>query len=88
MLSTIYFERQEHGSMLCAQHSLNNLLQDGIYTPQDLAHNAQVLDDLESAQLNGRRGDSTNYDDSGFFSIGGRFPTAPLRRIVADSSEK
>jgi hypothetical protein len=61
------------GSMLCAQHALNNLLQSSMFTAQDLAEVARGLDALEAAQLDPGTapGESPNYDDSGFFSIMG-----------------
>ncbi|KAI5478886.1 Machado-Joseph disease protein 1 (Ataxin-3) [Pseudohyphozyma bogoriensis] len=59
------------GSMMCLQHSLNNLFQQPMFTPQDLADVARQLDALEHAQLDeaARGGESQNYDDSGFFSV-------------------
>lgn len=60
--------------MLCAEHVLNNLLQSKVFSAQDLAEFARQLDGLEAEQLSGARsraGPSDNYDDSGFFSIGG-----------------
>lgn len=67
--------------MLCAQHALNNLLQNALFTPQDLAHMALELDQLEDDQLDEEEkmkkawggGKSENYDDSGFFSVMGSF---------------
>lgn len=69
----IYHETQGPGSMLCAQHALNNLLQQHLFTPQDLADIARRLDQLEADQLDEdeQGGESNNYDDSGFFSIMG-----------------
>src|SRR5690349_4527660 len=67
---TIFFEKQE-GS-LCAQHALNALLQGPYFTAVDLAEIAQGLDSREasiSLSTEGRRTESDNYDDSGFFSI-------------------
>lgn len=37
----MYYESQEKGSQLCAQHCLNNLLQQNTYTEFDLADIAQ-----------------------------------------------
>lgn len=65
--------------MLCAQHALNNLLQQPCFTPQDLASIAQALDreeanELYGGELNARmKGDSEqNFDDTGFFSLAGQ----------------
>ncbi|KZW00248.1 Josephin-domain-containing protein [Exidia glandulosa HHB12029] len=66
----IYHERQQPGSMLCAQHALNSLLQSSMFTAPDLAAIAQNLDALEASvdeANNGRQ--STNMDDTGFFSV-------------------
>lgn len=64
-------QQQEPGSMLCAQHALNNLLQSAMFTAQDLAGIAHQLDQLEAAQLDaGAFTESQNMDDSGFFSLG------------------
>jgi Josephin len=74
----IFHEVQE--SMLCGQHALNNLLQESIFTPIDLAEIAQGLDAQERAFmmvegnmtpdamkfLSERSG---NVDESGNFSI-------------------
>jgi hypothetical protein len=72
------------GSMLCAQHALNNLLQASLFTPQDLADMARQLDALEAEQLDDvpagfGTGESPNYDDSGFFSIMGESTPLPSR---------
>ncbi|KAL8279488.1 hypothetical protein RQP46_008050 [Phenoliferia psychrophenolica] len=71
LVPQIYHEKQDPGSMLCAQHALNNLLQSSLFTPQDLADIARRLDQLEQDQLDNDdgAGESHNYDDSGFFSI-------------------
>ncbi|CAK5281571.1 unnamed protein product [Mycena citricolor] len=45
--SLIYHERQEPGSMLCAQHALNSLLQGNYFTAPDLSEIALGLDELE-----------------------------------------
>ncbi|WAQ90430.1 hypothetical protein PtA15_12A419 [Puccinia triticina] len=79
----IYCEKQEQGSMLCAQHALNNLMQSPLWSPQDLAEIARTLDSLERSHLqqdggstrdnsnegNSRLEKNSNYDDSGFFSV-------------------
>ncbi|KDN53222.1 Josephin-domain-containing protein [Tilletiaria anomala UBC 951] len=77
LLQYIHHERQEPGSMLCAQHCLNALLQRNIYDAAQLADIATQLDSLEAAQLDmnefaHRRNDQSNLnmDDSGFFSVG------------------
>ncbi|KAJ9123668.1 hypothetical protein QFC24_003439 [Naganishia onofrii] len=57
--------------MLCAQHCLNNLLQQNLYTAMDLADMATDLDRSENATLGAaeQRTQSQNMDDTGFFSI-------------------
>ena len=66
-------QQQIPGSMLCAEHALNNLLQSKVFSAQDLAELARNVDRLEAAQLSSRSMamSSDNYDDSGFFSVGG-----------------
>ncbi|KAJ7703173.1 Josephin-domain-containing protein [Mycena rosella] len=68
----IYHERQEEGSMLCAQHALNSLLQGNYFSAPDLSEIARSLDVLELEESyddenSGRK--SGNMDDSGFFSV-------------------
>jgi ataxin-3 len=70
----IFHEKQE-GS-LCAQHCLNSLLQGDYYSAVDLANIAHELDTIErnfmSSEADGcssRNAESSNYDDTGFFSI-------------------
>ncbi|KAI9463693.1 Josephin-domain-containing protein [Lactarius psammicola] len=59
----VYHEKQESGSMLCAQHALNSLLR---FTPSDLSTIAQSLDSLEQRVDQGRVGrESANMDDTG-----------------------
>ncbi|PLW05145.1 hypothetical protein PCANC_03005 [Puccinia coronata f. sp. avenae] len=77
----IYCEKQEPGSMLCAQHALNNLMQSAIWSPEDLAEIARTLDSIEHSHLQGdsnshdtqqggsRLEKNSNCDDSGFFSV-------------------
>ncbi|KAH9083608.1 Josephin-domain-containing protein [Lactarius deliciosus] len=66
----VYHEKQESGSMLCAQHALNSLLQGSYFTPSDLSTIAQSLDSLEQRVDQGRVGrESANMDDTGFFSV-------------------
>ncbi|KAH9815031.1 Josephin-domain-containing protein [Melampsora americana] len=74
LIPHIYHERQDPGSMLCAQHALNNLMQSHIWTANDLAEIAHRLDSIEDSHLDAqtraqRQGQSANYDDSGFFSV-------------------
>ncbi|GAA5913628.1 josephin domain-containing protein [Sporobolomyces salmoneus] len=74
LVGYIYHEKQEPGSMMCLQHSINNLLQSELFSPASLADIARELDQLESAQLDpgtrlqGEFG-SQNVDESGFFSV-------------------
>ena len=74
----IFHEVQE--SMLCGQHALNNLLQESIFTPIDLAEIAQDLDSQERAFMTVKGNmtpdamkflseSSGNVDESGNFSI-------------------
>lgn len=60
--------------MLCAQNCLNNLLQNPMFTPQDLSDIARSLDELEASHLDptAHNNPSENYDDTGFFSIMGK----------------
>lgn len=77
-MEAIFHEKQE-GS-LCAQHCLNALLQNQYFTAVDLAQLAQNLDEQERQHMLEGGVDSreyqhfleqpsSNYDDSGFFSI-------------------
>ncbi|EJD52776.1 Josephin-domain-containing protein [Auricularia subglabra TFB-10046 SS5] len=70
LIPHIYHERQQPGSMLCAQHALNSLLQGNYFTAPDLAEIARNLDALEQS-VHEERVDrqSTNMDDTGFFSV-------------------
>ncbi|KAJ7045538.1 Josephin-domain-containing protein [Mycena alexandri] len=66
----IYHESQEEGSMLCAQHALNSLLQGSYFTAPDLSEIARNLDLLEESYDDANSGArSGNMDDSGFFSV-------------------
>ncbi|OJT05777.1 Ataxin-3 [Trametes pubescens] len=62
LIPLIYHEKQQEGSMLCAQHALNSLLQI-----------ARKLDETEHGYLEEEAGaaapTSTNMDDTGFFSV-------------------
>ncbi|CAO1631653.1 unnamed protein product [Sympodiomycopsis kandeliae] len=69
-------EKQEPGSMLCAQHALNNLLQGYYFDAPQLAEIASQLDDLErdnlemsDADWNEREAAGRNADETGFFSV-------------------
>ncbi|RDB25080.1 Ataxin-3 [Hypsizygus marmoreus] len=64
----IYHEKQQPGSMLCAQHALNSLLQGNFFTAPDLSDIARNLDALEHSYDEAHTG-STNMDDTGFFSV-------------------
>jgi len=76
--SQIFFEKQE--GRLCGQHCLNNALQSHLFTAVDLSVIAQSLDEEERKTM-AERGTNTkeylefiskpssNYDDSGYFSI-------------------
>ncbi|KAK3597854.1 hypothetical protein CHS0354_029431 [Potamilus streckersoni] len=77
-MEAIFHEKQE-GS-LCAQHCLNALLQGQYFSPTDLADIASQLDEQERQQMAeaGLQSEayrrfleqpSSNYDDSGFFSV-------------------
>jgi len=74
----VIFHEQQEGS-LCAQHCLNSLLQDQVYSALDLAELARELDTVERDQM-ALQGDTPEYrrfiqepshnmDDSGFFSV-------------------
>lgn len=76
----VYHERQE--SLLCGQHCLNNLLQEGAWSPVDLADIAHGLDaqerqlyltkDAASSQMERQHylnESSGNVDESGNFSV-------------------
>ncbi|CAO1631944.1 unnamed protein product [Parajaminaea phylloscopi] len=73
----ILHERQEPGSMLCAQHCLNNLMQSHTFDAAGLADVAKQLDDVERSHLDlddtqwaQREAQSRNADETGFFSVG------------------
>ncbi|KAF5322556.1 hypothetical protein D9619_001773 [Psilocybe cf. subviscida] len=70
LIPHIYHERQQEGSMLCAQHALNSLLQGPYFTAPDLGVIARNLDELEESYDDDNTGaTSTNMDDTGFFSV-------------------
>ena len=63
----IYHEKQQGN--LCAQHALNSLLQGAYFTAIDLSEIARNSDKQEQLLLDSRIDKSSNYDDTGFFSI-------------------
>ena len=65
LVPMIYHEQQQ--GQLCAQHALNNLLQQQLYSPIDLSDLGSQLDKQESEF--GLKDKNQNYDDSGYFSI-------------------
>ena len=69
LVPLVYFERQQ--GLLCAQHCINNLLQNEYFSAVDLADLAQQCDqdELKNMQSSENHTQSDNYDDSGFFSI-------------------
>ncbi|KDR75875.1 hypothetical protein GALMADRAFT_248614 [Galerina marginata CBS 339.88] len=70
LIPNIYHEKQQSGSMLCAQHALNSLLQGNYFTAPDLSDIARTLDALEESYDDSNTGNSsTNMDDTGFFSV-------------------
>jgi ataxin-3 len=74
LVEHIHHEKQEQGSMLCAQHALNALLQGSYYDPSQLADIARQLDELEKDQVDdetwrNRDQSSLNMDDTGYFSV-------------------
>ncbi|KAF8973251.1 Josephin-domain-containing protein [Flammula alnicola] len=70
LIPHIYHEKQQPGSMLCAQHALNSLLQGNYFTAPDLSDIARNLDSLEQSYDDSNMGhSSTNMDDTGFFSV-------------------
>ncbi|PIL29751.1 hypothetical protein GSI_08190 [Ganoderma sinense ZZ0214-1] len=71
LVASIYFEKQEPGTALCAQHALNSLLQAHYYSPAELADLARDLDQDENLALDddAPAATSNNMDDSGFFSV-------------------
>ncbi|EKM80981.1 hypothetical protein AGABI1DRAFT_119519 [Agaricus bisporus var. burnettii JB137-S8] len=70
LVPLIYHEKQQPGSMLCAQHALNSLLQGPYFTPTDLSEIALKLDVLEEQyNTEAEHGVSKNMDDTGFFSV-------------------
>ncbi|RNA23188.1 ataxin-3 isoform X2 [Brachionus plicatilis] len=67
-MELIHHEAQE--GLLCAQHCLNSLLQGDYYSAIDLANIAHEIDRIERGYMTDySANESSNYDDSGFFSI-------------------
>ncbi|KAI0820036.1 Josephin-domain-containing protein [Trametes gibbosa] len=72
LIPLIYHEKQQEGSMLCAQHALNSLLRKCHYfTAPDLSEIARRLDETEHGYLEegSAAASSGNMDDTGFFSV-------------------
>ncbi|KAJ3803030.1 Josephin-domain-containing protein [Lentinula aff. detonsa] len=70
LLPLIYHEKQQPGSMLCAQHALNSLLQGNYFSASDLSEIAHNLDNLEGIYTTENLSlTSQNMDDTGFFSV-------------------
>ncbi|KZT72228.1 Josephin-domain-containing protein [Daedalea quercina L-15889] len=70
LIELIYHEKQEPGSMLCAQHALNSLLQGQYFSAPDLSTIARELDEEEAQFDEENIGQaSANMDDTGFFSV-------------------
>ena len=53
IVPSVFHERQEPDSSLCAQHCLNNLVQDSVWTAADLADLATQLDQREDEARGG-----------------------------------
>lgn len=67
-MEVIHHETQV--GLLCAQHCLNSLLQGDYYSAIDLANIAHELDGIERGFVTEcSASESSNYDDTGFFSI-------------------
>ncbi|GMT09268.1 hypothetical protein PFISCL1PPCAC_565 [Pristionchus fissidentatus] len=66
-ISSIFFEKQE--ALLCAQHALNMLLQQHMFSAVELAEIARKLDMEENAVLESGHKESQNMNDAGFFSV-------------------
>ncbi|CAL2046934.1 unnamed protein product [Caenorhabditis brenneri] len=69
-INSIFFEHQQ--AALCAQHALNMLLQDSLFTYENLRDLARQMDQLEHDILGNNAnavGRSENMNDSGYFSI-------------------
>jgi ataxin-3 len=69
-LDAIFFEKQD--GRLCAQHCINNALQESVVDAVVLSEYAKKID-LEESRVayedNLGNGESHNYDDSGYFSV-------------------
>ncbi|CAI5450094.1 unnamed protein product [Caenorhabditis angaria] len=68
-MDSILFEKQE--AALCAQHALNMLLQNSLFSVAELTEIARRLDQEENSVLdqNFQNRESQNMNDSGYFSI-------------------
>lgn len=72
----ILHEKQEEGSMLCAQHCLNNVLQGHYFDAAQLGDTAKQLDEAEREQLelsdaqwDQREVQNRNADETGRFLL-------------------
>ncbi|WFD31652.1 hypothetical protein MSPP1_002691 [Malassezia sp. CBS 17886] len=69
----LYHERQEGGSMLCAQHALNAVLQGNFFDATQLAQIAVEIAEYEQAELGMSHehapAHASHMDDTGFFSV-------------------
>lgn len=63
--AALLHEKQEQGSMLCAQHALNNLLQGHYFDAPQLAEIATQLDELERENLDMSDADWAQREASG-----------------------
>ncbi|MCO5593968.1 hypothetical protein L7F22_047987 [Adiantum nelumboides] len=76
LIPFMHHEKQEKGSMLCAQHALNSVLQGQYFDPSQLSEIATRLDGLEKDQMEeqqwrqrGKDKSTLNMDDTGYFSL-------------------
>ncbi|WFD27274.1 hypothetical protein MNAN1_002270 [Malassezia nana] len=72
LLPHIYHEKQESGSMMCAQHALNAILQGHFYDPSQLGQMAQELAEHERLELGIPDHDdyeNSHVDGTGYFSV-------------------
>ena len=72
LIPFMHHEKQEKGSMLCAQHALNSVLQGQYFDPSQLSQIATRLDGLEKDQMEeqqwrqrGKDKSTLNMDDTG-----------------------
>lgn len=80
----IFHETQD--GLLCAQHCLNSLLQGDYYTAPDLANIARELDAIENVMSPTTSQESSNYDDTGYFSIQVRIEKQTSNQSVSELS--